>query len=72
MFSDGKKTKKNYLLAMFAEVQRPRLVKSWISANPGLKFNMLSGFVYFCMSAYFKTLENRTSVGPDRRHFHKN
>jgi hypothetical protein len=31
------------------------VVQRWISANPGLKFNLL--FVYFCTSVYFKTSE---------------
>jgi hypothetical protein len=42
------------------------VVQSWISANPGLKFNPLLWFMYFCMSAYFKTLENETSDDPDK------
>ena len=36
--------------------QRP-VFQSWISANPGLKFNLLFQFVYFCTSVYFKTSE---------------
>jgi hypothetical protein len=41
-------------------VQRP------ISANPGLNFNLLFLFVYFCMIIRFKTLENKTSIEPER------
>ena len=33
------------------------VVQRWVSANPGLKFNLLFYFVYFCMSVYFKTSE---------------
>ena len=30
------------------------VVQSWISANPGLKFNPLFKFVYFCISVYYE------------------
>ena len=33
------------------------VVQRWVSANPGLKFNLLFWFVYFYMSVYFKTSE---------------
>jgi hypothetical protein len=46
------------------EIQGP-VVQSSISANPGLKFKLLFWFV-FCMSIYFKTLENKTSIDPDK------
>jgi hypothetical protein len=42
------------------------VVQSWISSNPGLKLNLLFWFVRFCMSDYFKTLENKTSVDSDK------
>jgi hypothetical protein len=38
------------------------VVQSPISANPGLNFNLLFLFMYFCMIIRFKTLENKTSV----------
>ena len=41
------------------------VVQSWISANPGLKFNPLFWFGYICTSVYFKTLENKTSIDTD-------
>ena len=41
-------------------------VQSWISVNPGLKFNPLSWFLHFCMSAYFKTSEKKTPFDPDK------
>jgi hypothetical protein len=37
------------------------LVQSWISANPRLKYNIVFRSVYFYISMYFKTLENKTS-----------
>jgi hypothetical protein len=37
----------------------------WISANPGLKFNPLFQFAYFCMSVYFKISEKKTPIDPD-------
>ena len=46
------------------EIQGP-VVESSISANPGLKFKLLFWFV-FCMSIYFKSLENKTSIDPDK------
>jgi hypothetical protein len=33
------------------------VVQRWVSANPGLKFNLLFWLVYFCTSVYFKTSE---------------
>ena len=49
------------------------VVQSWISSNPGLKFNLLFWFECLCMSLYFRTLENITLIDPDkisRKHFH--
>jgi hypothetical protein len=43
-----------------------KFVQRWISANAGLKFNLLFWFVYFCMSVCFKTLGNRTSIDTDK------
>jgi hypothetical protein len=40
--------------------------QSLISANPGLNFNQLFLFIYFCMIIYFKTLENKTSIEPKK------
>jgi hypothetical protein len=42
-----------------------RHIIDWISANPGLKFNLLFQFAYFCMSIYFKMSEKKTSIDPD-------
>jgi hypothetical protein len=42
------------------------VVQSPISANPGLNFNLLFLFMYFCMMICFKTLENRTSIKPEK------
>ena len=42
------------------------VVQSWISANHGLRGNMLFWFVYFCMSVYFKPAEDKTSIDPDK------
>ena len=38
----------------------------WVSASPGLKFNLLFSFVYFCTSVYFKTSEKKTPTDPDK------
>jgi hypothetical protein len=42
------------------------LVQSPISANPGLNFNLLFLFMYFCMIIRFKTLENKTSIESEK------
>ena len=42
------------------------VVQSPISANPGLNFNLLFLFMYFCMIIRFKTLENKTSIKPEK------
>ena len=42
------------------------VVQSWISANPGLKFNLLFQFMYFCTSICFKTSEKKTLICPDK------
>ena len=55
-------------LEMFAELgssQGP-VVQSPISANPGLNFNLLFLFMYFCMIIHFKTLGNKTSIEPEK------
>jgi hypothetical protein len=41
------------------------IVQSWISANPGLKLNLLFLFVYFYTSICFETLEKKTPTDPD-------
>jgi hypothetical protein len=42
------------------------VVQSWISANPGLKFNLLFLFMYFCTSICFKTSEKKIHICPDK------
>ena len=42
------------------------VVQSSISANPGLNFNQLFLFMYFCMIIRFKTLGKITSIEPER------
>ena len=42
------------------------VVQRWVNANPGLKFNLLFWFVYFCTSVYFKTSENKTPTDPGK------
>jgi hypothetical protein len=42
------------------------VVQSPISANPGLNFNLLFLFMYFCMIIRLKTLENITSIEPEK------
>ena len=42
------------------------VVQSWVSANPGLKFNQLFQFLYFYTTGYFKTLETKTTIDPDK------
>ena len=42
------------------------VVQSPISANPGLNFNLLFLFMYFCMMIFFETLENKTSIEPEK------
>ena len=42
------------------------VVQSPIGANSGLNFNMLFLFMYFCMIIRFKTLENKTSIEPEK------
>jgi hypothetical protein len=34
--------------------------------NPGLNFNLLFLFMYFCMIIHLKTKENKTSVEPGK------
>ena len=46
------------------DINQGPVVQSWISVNPGLKFNPLFWFVYFCTSAYFKTSEKKTPFDP--------
>jgi hypothetical protein len=41
-------------------------VQSTIGANPGLHFNLLFLFMYFCIISRFKTLETKTSVEPEK------
>ncbi len=56
-------------IELFEQIQCDVLgpvVQSWISVNPGLKFNPLSWFLYFCTSAYFKTSEKKTPFDPDK------
>jgi hypothetical protein len=38
------------------------VIQSWISANPGLKLNLLFQFIYFCTPVYFKTSEKETTT----------
>ncbi len=45
------------------------VVQTWISANPGLKFNPLFKFVYFCISVYY---ENRETVNIATRNCKRN
>jgi hypothetical protein len=45
-------------------IQGP-VVRGWISVNPGLKFNLLFLFMYFCTSVYFKTSEKETPSDSD-------
>ena len=40
--------------------------QSWINANPGLKFNPLFQFVYFCTSIYLETSKKKTPVHVDK------
>jgi hypothetical protein len=43
------------------------VVQSPISANPAwVNFNLLFLFMYFCMIIRFKTLENKTSIEPEK------
>jgi hypothetical protein len=42
------------------------VVQSLVSANPGLNFNLLFLFMYFCMIIRLKTLENKTSIEPEK------
>jgi hypothetical protein len=37
-----------------------------ISTKPGLKFNSMLWFVYFCMSIYLKNIKTRTFIDPDK------
>jgi hypothetical protein len=50
---------------------RGPVVQSPISANPGLNFNLLFLFMYFRMIICFKTLENKTSIEPEKRFLEK-
>jgi hypothetical protein len=43
----------------FLPIFQEPVVQSWISANPGLKFNLLFCYVYFCMPVCFKTSQRR-------------
>ena len=42
------------------------IVQSWVSANPGLKFNSQFQFVYLNASLSFKTLLKKTSIDPGK------
>ena len=42
------------------------VVQSWVSADPGLKFNLLFKFLYFCTSVHFKTSETKTTIHSDK------
>ena len=46
------------------QIQGP-VVQSWVSANPGLKFDLFK-FMYFCTSIYFKASEKKTPIDPDK------
>jgi hypothetical protein len=45
-----------------------RVVQSPISANLGIHFDLLFLFMYFCITMIirFKTLENKTSIEPEK------
>ena len=63
----GDNPPKNNGLVYYTIMTQLRLfVRSWISTNSGLKFSLLFWFVYFCVSVYFKTSENRTSLDPNK------
>jgi hypothetical protein len=49
-----------------SEIFQGTVVQSPVSANPGLNFNLLFLFMYFCMIIRFKTLEHKTSIGPEK------
>ena len=42
------------------------VIYRWVSANIGLKFNLLFWFLYFYMSVSFKTSETKTTVVLDK------
>jgi hypothetical protein len=50
---------------------RGPVFQSPISAKPGLNFNQLFLFIYFCMIICLKTLENKTPIEP-KQDFWKN
>ena len=47
-------------------VHQRAVVQSWVSANPGLKFNPLFSFQCFYTSVYLKISKNKTTVDPDK------
>ena len=42
------------------------VVQSWVSTNSGLRFNPMFRFLCFYISVYFKTLQTKTNVDPDK------
>ena len=52
-------------LGISAEILGP-FVQSCISANNGLKFNLVFQFVYVCRSVYFKTSQTKTPIDADK------
>ena len=49
----------------FPRLQGP-VVQSWVSTNSWLKFNPMFQFLYFYISVYFKTLQTKTTIDPDK------
>ena len=61
-----------FLFSHFVEIEtyndkndQEPVVQSMISANPGLNFNLMFGFMHFCSKDRFKTLKNKSYIDPE-------
>ena len=57
---------RTYLLIVQTLTIQRSVVQSRISANPGLKCNLLFQFMYFCTFVYFKTSEKKIITDQDK------
>ena len=48
------------------DITQGPVVQSWVRTNCGLKFNQMFQFLYFYISDYFKTLQTKTTIDPDK------
>ncbi len=53
-------------LQLFYDNHLGLVVQSWINVNPGLKFNPVFWFGYFCVSVLLKIPQKKTPIHPDK------